>query len=904
MKERLFRTMALEDYRRKRKFQKTPEPTGREAPASDAAAAASAGGRFVVQMHHATRLHFDFRLEMAGVLKSWAVPKGPTLDPAEKRLAMMVEDHPLEYLDFEGIIPAGNYGAGTVMVWDLGTFEPLPGKDLAAMLEKGDLKFILDGEKLRGEFALVRMKSRRPGSKGNEWLLLKKKDAHAQPGWKAESLDRSVLSWRTMVEIAGDAGSSVWGTGAAGAVTSAAARTMARFAGDPASLPAARAAPMPAQVRPMLATGSERPMPGADWLHEIKWDGIRALAYLDEGKLRLVSRNLRDITAHYPDLGALPQQVRARQAILDGEIVCLDADGRAGFERLQQRMNLRSPDPKRIAELPATYYAFDLLYLDGYDLRQTPLEKRKETLRAVLAGGSAAGCARFSDHQVGEGDLLFELARKQNLEGIISKRRQSPYREERSGDWVKVKTTRLEDCVVCGWTDPQGSRQYFGALVLGLYRDGKLVFVGSAGSGFDSRTQKQVWEELEKLASARKTVEGPVDTKGKPHWVEPKLVAEIKFTEWTSEGRLRAPVFLRLRPDKSPEDCAWEEMPAGGAIGAPNAPFLRVGDGSPAPTDQRQRAHESLFRKRAGEETVEVDGHRMRIQNLDKVFFPEDRYTKADLVEYYFRIADYLLPHMHDKPVVMKRYPNGIHHPYFFQKDAGEAMPAWVRTESIPSSHGSREMIRYVIANDRATLVYLANLACIDQNLWMSRIGSLDNPDFALFDLDPGETARFENAIEVARVLGELFSQLGVKAYPKTSGASGLHIYVPLEPIYSYDQSRSFAELICRIVEHKVPRLITHERSLNKRPQDRIYLDYIQNGWGKTVPPPYSVRPHAAAPVSAPLRWEEVRPGLEPRDFTIRTIWPRLTEHGDLFEEVPNAPQRLEDVLERLPGML
>ncbi len=873
--------MALEEYRRKRKFGDTPEPAGTVAESAPPAP------RFVVQMHHATRLHFDFRLEIDGVLKSWAVPKGPTLDPNQKRLAMHVEDHPMEYMTFEGIIPAGNYGAGTVMVWDIGTWEPVSGRGVKEMMERGDMKFLLHGQKLNGEFAIVRIKGNRPGSKGNEWLMLKKKDAFADVSYDVMRHDRSALTGRTLVEIAADR-SRQWGQEkTAHASERAAARTLAMmgavYSGDPSTLPGARQAEMPASIRPMLSEAAETAPEGPEWLAEIKWDGIRAVAFLEGGNLRLVSRNQRDVTSHYPDLADLPKQIRAQRAILDGEIVCLEDNGRSSFERLQQRMNLRLPNPRKVADFPAVYYAFDLLYLEGYDLRNVPLEKRKEVLRAVVQPPSRPDeRLRYSDHQAGEGALLFQLAVQQGLEGILVKRRGSVYREERSGDWLKIKTRQQQDCVVCGWTTPKGGRTYFGSLILGVYEDGKLRFAGTAGSGFDQKLLDSVWKELQKLKKTPSPFAGKVETMGAPHWTEQKLVAEIEFGEWTDEGRMRAPVFRRLRGDKLPEECIIEGT-------TPVTP-----ESAPAP----------LFTKRTGEETVEIDGRRMLVKNLSKVFYPDEGYCKVDVIEYYYRAAPLLLPHMKDKPVVMKRYPDGMHKPFFFQKDAGEAMPSWVRLESVATGQGPRDVTRFVISNDRATLVYLANLGCIDQNLWQSSLPHLEHPDFILFDLDPGEKAHYNAVIETALAMREVFTALGLESYPKTSGAHGLHIYIPLEPVYSYEQARWLCEVICRVVEHRQPHLMTHERSLSRRPQERIYLDYMQIGYGKTVPPPYSLRPHPGATVSTPLSWDEVRPGLDPRAFDIKTVWPRWASRGDLFAGTLTRRQRLEGALEKLEGML
>jgi bifunctional non-homologous end joining protein LigD len=623
--------VALEEYKRKRRFEDTPEPPPKIEKKS--------AHRFVVQKHRATRLHYDFRLEMEGVLKSWAVPRGPSLDPADKRLAMQVEDHPVSYFDFEGTIPEGNYGAGSVMVWDLGTWQPLspvpvngkyvPGteKEAAAMLAKGDLKFRLQGKRLRGDFALVHIKARRPGSKGNEWLLIKKHDDAVVEGYDIEQSDSSVLTQRSMAEIAGDQGSAEWtssrpasrgkvkaawlsdtlarldkkkrrmkaGEGAEGAQSpkvkkpktavdrSQAAKTTAapkkKDATSPASppvllLPAsvsklegARKAPVPSAIHPMLATPVERPFDDPEWLFEIKWDGYRAVAFIEGGKSRLVSRNQNDLTGQYPELLELPTFVKARTAVLDGEVVALDDEGRSSFSLMQQRTGLRSAGRRAAprADVPIVYYLFDLLYLDGYDLRRVALEDRKATLAKLIVPNPLV---RYSDH-FPQGMTLFEAAKGKGLEGILAKRRSSVYQERRSHDWLKIKITHTVDCVIGGYTDPEGSREYFGSIVLGLYdKKGQLIHVGQAGSGFDHRTLKQVWELLHPLETRHNPFHGEVDALRKVHWVTPDLVAEIKFSEWTHETaeggpKLRAPVFLGLRDDKNPKECTLEEQAGG-----------------------------------------------------------------------------------------------------------------------------------------------------------------------------------------------------------------------------------------------------------------------------------------------------------------------------------------------------
>jgi bifunctional non-homologous end joining protein LigD len=610
--------VALEEYKRKRRFEETPEPPPKVERGKK--------HRFVVQRHRATRLHHDFRLEMDGVLKSWAVPKGPSLDPADKRLAMQVEDHPVSYFDFEGNIPAGNYGAGTVMVWDVGTWEPLspepvngkyvPGTDAEAraMLKKGDLKFRLHGKRLNGDFALVHMKSRRPGSKGTEWLLIKKHDQNEVPGFDAMKADTSVLSGKTMAQIAGDEGAAEWQSSKKASRGRAKAEWLAdslaqldkkkaktksvttentevhagktqRKKSATDQIPRAMAAksasaisassavkdlkgavkrPMPAAIHPMLASIVEKPFDDANWLFEIKWDGYRAVSFIENCDVRLVSRNQNDLSPRYPELQDVPKFVNAKTAILDGEVVVLDEQGRPSFSLMQQRTGIRSHGrqgaPRR--DLPIMYFVFDILYLDGYDLRRVNLDDRKRVLREVLRDGEIV---RYSDHYAGEGVALFNAAKEKGLEGIIAKKRNSCYEERRSREWLKIKITQTVDCVIGGYTDPEGARQYFGSLVLGLYNNKKqLIHVGNAGTGFNQATLKQISVALKEIETSKNPFTGPVEPK-KAHWVKPVLVAEVKFSEWTHETdegglKLRAPVFMGLREDKNPEDCTLAEQ--------------------------------------------------------------------------------------------------------------------------------------------------------------------------------------------------------------------------------------------------------------------------------------------------------------------------------------------------------
>ena len=629
--------MSLDEYKRKRRFEETPEPPPKLEKQSR--------HRFVVQRHAASRLHYDFRLEMEGVLKSWAVPKGPSLDPADKRLAMKVEDHPVSYFDFEGTIPEGNYGGGTVMVWDAGTWEPLspvpvkgeyvPGteKEAAAMLVKGDLKFCLNGKRLKGDFALVHIKGR-AGSKGNEWLLIKKKDDSVVPRFDIDGYDTSILTNRTMAQIAGDAGSAEWTSSrpasrgkvkaawladaiaradlkkkkaliaedaegaernkkkgprpaarsvaqakdiaaAAKAATPEEAASKSRVKKSSASsassavkaLPDAEQKPMPTVIHPMLATLTAKAFDNPDWVFEIKWDGYRAVAFIEDGRVRLMSRTQNDLTAQFPELDSLPQFVRAQRAILDGEIVALDEEGRPSFSLMQQRTGFQ-PGKRRLPRrqgVPVVYYAFDLLYLDGLDLRRVALDQRKQLLQERIVAG---GVIQFSDHYAEKGLDLFEAAKQRGLEGIVAKKRGSAYEEKRSSNWLKIKITQRQECVIGGYTDPEGSREYFGALVLGLFdQQGRLIHVGQVGTGFDQKALKEIFARLQPLQTKQNPFYGEIGGLRQVHFVRPELVAEIKFAEWTHETaeggmKLRAPVFMGLRADKSAEECRLEEAVA------------------------------------------------------------------------------------------------------------------------------------------------------------------------------------------------------------------------------------------------------------------------------------------------------------------------------------------------------
>lgn len=822
--------MALDRYRQKRKFDRTPEPPGKEI--------AEAGRVFCVQRHDASRLHYDLRLEVGGTLKSWAVPKGPTLDPAVKQLAVLVEDHPIEYASWEGNIPKGNYGAGSMMLWDAGHFDPLGDDPPERQLERGDFKFRLHGEKLRGEFALVRMKDRKTGGESKDWLLLKKKDAFARPGYDIEQHAWSVKTGRTQHEIEQE-------------------------------LPPLPEAPMPSKIEPMLAQLSSGVPRGDGWLYEIKWDGVRAMAFLNGG-VRLAGRKGNDISAQYPELQAIRAQIGARSAVLDGEIVVLDEKGRPSFERIQPRIMASSASA--IATLarsrPAVYVAFDLLYLDGRDLRGLALEERKRRLRSVATESAVLRISESFD----DGAALLEAAKRQGLEGIVAKRANSVYESRRSPDWVKVKAVTEQEFVICGFT--KGERDYFGALLLGVSENGRLRFAGNVGTGFDQALRQKIHQLLRPLVAAKSPFAEVVKLPQPVTWVRPKLVATVRFLEWTEDGRLRAPVFVGLRPDIDPSECVRERASAA------ETPRELIAEGP----DQA---------------TVTIEGQSFVIRNLKKVFFPAQGYTKRDVVNYYDAVAEWLLPHWRDRPLSLRRYPDGIAKEGFFQKNA-EGLPDWIRTAVIRD--GGEAAVR-VVGDSRAQLVYLAQLGCIDQNPWMSRIDSLDNPDFVLVDLDPQECS-YDRVVEAAHEVRKKLEALGLAGYAKTTGGDGMHIYVPLEPVYLYEQTKSFAEILARLCAAERPDLFTTPRAVSRRRKDRVYFDYLQNGRGKTISAPYVLRAYDGAPVATPLDWSEVKPGLNPRQFHLRNALERFRRTGDLFAGVLTRKQRLEPAIEKLAPLI
>lgn len=911
----------LEEYRKKRRFDRTPEPSGEpeavapaaEEPVDEAEAAQTRGKRkrlpnpklpilegtakpsaeeqastFVVQKHRATRLHYDFRLEINGALVSWAVPRGPSQSHADKRLAVQTEDHPLAYGGFEGNIPAGNYGAGTVMVWDRGTFvvENAPGANLDAsqQLKKGEIKFHLNGEKLRGSFVLVKLKQ---SEKGNEWLMIKHKDAAEDPAWDVDQHDGSVLTGRVIEEIKQE-------------LPPKRAPSPIR----PTEVQDARKGAMPSRLEPMLASIGERAFSDPNWLFEIKWDGVRALAWIEEGKLTLRGRSGTDITARYPELAQLPRLVAARQAILDGEIAALDARGHSNFGLLQERMHVRAPAENLVSRVPAVYFAFDLVYCDGYDLRRSPVIERKQLLQRLL---HASDRFRFSDHQVQHGKELFELAKENGLEGIVAKRLDSIYVSERSNSWVKLKVTQALDAVIGGWTAARTTAIPLGSLLLGLHEGKKLRFIGHVGSGFDGKKHEELSAKLKELAATSSPFGAVPETNEKPFWVSPQLVAKVKFSGWTQEGALRHPVFIALREDLRPADCQWEaEVPTSGAApadanGAPAvAPaVVRAPEVVGRVITKKAQIEEELLGGRAETITIELDGKRLRFTNLNKVYFPESGYTKRNLLAYYYQMAEYILPFLRGRALVLRRYPDGIKGQAFFQKDVTEGLPDWFKTVPIDSEEKGKE-IHYATADDRASLLFLTGLGCIDHNPWSNRYDDYDHPDYFFFDLDPSDGTEFSVVITIAQALHKALDELQVVHFMKTSGATGFHIFVPVEPVYTYEQLRTFAEIIARGVTEEHKNLVTNERSVAKRPAGRVVIDVAQNAHGRPLAAAYSVRAFPKAPVSTPVLPRELKTSLRPESFNLKTLPARLKEKGDLWADFRAKRQRIEKAIELL----
>jgi bifunctional non-homologous end joining protein LigD len=821
--------LPLNEYRSKRDLDKTPEPSGAES-------ARAAGHTFVIQKHWATRMHYDLRIEHQGVLLSWAVPKGPSANPADKHVAIQTEDHPLEYADFEGIIPEGNYGAGAMIVWDRGTFVPL--HDIAEGLEKGKLLFEFRGYKLRGTWTLVKIKKAE-----KEWLLIKERDGYVStdPSVYPESSILSGLTVEQLKHHETPAGELIEALQSAGAP-----RRVLRAGG----------------IDVMLAESREKPFSRAGWIFEMKYDGYRLVCGRDGNDVVLLSRNKRALTTTFPEIARALHALPYPRIIIDGEVVCADANGRPNFQSLQKRgMLRRALDIRRAAaELPATLYVFDLLAFDDYDVRTLPLVERKRLLRRLIP---EKGVLQFADHIADRGEEFFRAAEALDVEGMVGKKADSKYRAGRSADWIKVRASKHDDFVIVGFTAPGGSRSGFGALHLANYEDATLKYAGSVGTGFTARMIDELHKQLLPLQRKKPPCKGA--PAGKDHtWVEPQFVCEVKYLEWTEEGLLRHPVYMRFRDDKNPAECLRNTVIHDEIDAGPATPLVSVA------TEEKNVA----------------------FSNLDKVLWPEDGYTKRDFIEYYRTVSKWMLPYLQDRPLVTTRFPDGIHGKSFYQKDAPDFAPDWLRRESVWSEDSQRDL-NYFICDDEPALLYVANSGALLLHLWSSRVGSLERPDWCIIDLDPKQ-APFGDVVSVAQAAKQLCDDIELPAFVKTSGSSGLHILIPLGRQATHDQSKMFGELLARAIVKQTPDIATVERMPNKR-EGKVYVDFLQNGHGKLLAAPYGVRPLVGAPVSTPLEWKEVNRKLDIRAFTIRTMPKRL-------ERMRKDP--LRDVLSLSPNLL
>ncbi|MEX6688245.1 DNA ligase D [Danxiaibacter flavus] len=793
--------MSLALYKKKRDFKQTKEPEGAQGKQNKF--------RFVVQRHEATRLHYDFRLELGGVLKSWAVPKGPSLNPTQKRLAVMVEDHPVDYITFKGKIPEGNYGAGNVDIWDHGTFvpvtedhEPITEKQALAAIKRGQLKFALKGKKLKGEFALVRLKD-----DDKNWLLIKHKDDYAVNTIYSAENDLDDAPAKKNV----------------------------------ASIRHGKAKHVTKYIKPMLASITKTPFDDKEWLFEIKWDGYRAIAEWKDEKLRFYSRNGIDFTERFPSIAKELAKLK-HDVVLDGEVVLINDKNLPDFQKLQHYENHLN--------YPLIYYVFDILELEGKDTRKLPLTDRKQLAKKLLQKNKVI-C--YCDHVEDAGVAFFNTAREKGLEGIIAKKKDSTYSEGyRSREWLKIKNVQSTEAVIAGYTAPRGSRKNFGSLILASKKGKGWQYRGHVGTGFSIELLKALKKTMEPLETDESPFAEKVPVNDAVTWLKPKLVADIAYTEVTRDGIFRHPAFLRLRDEKKVKN---------------------MNDESEAAIEPPQK-----------DEVIKAGAQKITISNYRKIFWPDEGYTKGDVAHYYERMSNYILPHLKNRPLSLKRNPNGIRDEGFFHKDAGENAPSYAKVFPVESA-STNKTIDYIVCNNLATLLYLANLGCIEINPWNSTILKPDAPTWMVIDIDPSPKSKFTEVVDVALATKEVMDKLKMECFCKTSGASGLHVYTPLKNKYDYKQVRDFAQIIAGMVVEMLPDTSSIERSLSKR-GSKIYVDYLQNSQGQTLACAYSLRPKKGATVSTPLEWKEVNHDLHPSQFTIDNIFERVEKKGDLFSKV------------------
>lgn len=805
--------MSLKKYQSKRHFQTTPEPLPQVKKGKGKELT------FVIQEHAARRLHYDLRLEVDGVLKSWAVPKGPSLDPKDKRLAIMVEDHPYDYQFFEGIIPEG-YGAGKVVIWDKGTYHvggasaDESERKMREGLKNGELHFSLEGEKLHGEFILTKLKN---SPKENEWLLIKKKDDFAT---KQET--------ESLIE-------------------------------DPKDLikKAPKKTKTASLIKPMLTTLVDKPFDDSAWIYEIKWDGYRAIAELNDTKVKFYSRNGLSFNDKFPSIVEHLKHLKLK-GIFDGEVVYLDEKGRPNFQSLQNILQEKATSSNLY------YYLFDILYLGDKDLRGLPLVERKQILASLLKSSSKTPI-RYCEHIENKGIEFFQSCVKLGLEGIIAKKKESLYLEgKRTYEWLKIKAHLRQEAIICGYTVPKGSRKNFGALLLGVYEGKNLRFIGHVGGGFTDKRLVEVKKLLDPLVQKECPFKEKPKTNMPVTWVKPHYLCEVSFSEWTQEGIMRQPIFVGLREDKEPKEVVLEK---------------------------EEETKKVVSKKGMTKKKVELT-------NLDKLYWPKEKITKGDLIDYYTTIAPYILPYLKDRPQSLKRFPNGIEGVSFFQKNL-DVHPDWVQTTIIEHKHTTNE---YLLIQDLDTLLYAVNLGCIELHPFFSKYQTLDYPDFLTFDLDP-ESTSFDNVILVAQELHAFLDELSLPHICKTSGATGMHISMPLKAKYTYEEAKNFAKIIASIIHRRLPKISSLERSPKNR-QKKVYIDCLQNNLGQTLASVYSVRAKPKAPVSTPLLWSEVHKGMRPEDFTLFNMPERLKKLGDICKPLLSKGINMKKTLQKLESFL
>jgi bifunctional non-homologous end joining protein LigD len=928
--------MSLEVYKQKRSFNKTPEPEGKQKKNSGAELL------FVIQKHAASHLHYDFRLELKGTLKSWAVPKGPSLNPQDKRLAMLVEDHPFDYKDFEGVIPKGNYGAGQVIIWDQGTYEPAEKgatrtekeKILLKEFHSGSMRIIMHGKKIKGEFALVKSSNREE----NAWLLIKKTDRYASET-DITKKNKSVVSGKTIEDLTREKSPKTWQSNRnsngqlkkrvvkQAPVVEEIADTNPDYASIISNLLAAlpkKKSAMPEDLRPMLATLVDHPIDAPGWIYEVKWDGYRSLAYLKKGKVDLRSRNNNNFNKKFfPVAKALEEWTI--NAVVDGEIVVLNEKGLSDFGKLQ---NWTSE-----ADGELVFYVFDILWLEGINLINLTVTERRNILQQLPP---PEGIIRISESFESSGSEFFAVADELGLEGIIAKKSDSTYiPDSRSKSWLKIKTEKRHEAVIAGYTRNEDSSKQFSALVLGVYDEKKeLKFIGQVGTGFTDQVQTELLKKMKPLIAKKSPFpEEPIinkPTKFRPRppkanvvWLKPQLVCEVKYAELTSDGIMRHPSYQGLRSDKKAKDVKEEKsLPVEHVINEETDQPETIADSSSKKkkvtgtrAKQSQEPPENneavikrkttkgkrkvLLNEKETNQVINIDGHEIKFTNLDKIYWPKEKITKRDMINYYYQLAPLMLTYMKDRPQSLNRYPDGINGESFYQKNVAGKVPDWISTHAYENTTRDGNKTFYV-CTDEASLLYIANLGCIEMNPWHSRIDNPDNPDWCVIDLDP-DTNTFQQVIDAANVVKEILDSFSIPSFPKTSGSTGIHIYIPLGAEYTYDQSKQLAELIVTFAHEELRSFTSLERSPAKR-KGKIYLDFLQNRAIQTIAAPYSLRPKPGATASAPLQWDEIKKGLSIQDFTIYNMADRVKETGDLFKGVLGEGIDIAAVLDKIAG--